>query len=1035
MRGRNILLVCMLFLLVLPLSFADDSADDPADDDISRVPDGIYFVRPTSSEKETVDFRPEYVTGEHVVFFSCIERASKVFNSVYCKDNPAEVVPLETYPWTNGCHISSYNMSETSCTELVVMAEYQQNDEILRWQEEIVITDIESIPYILLDTQSADGGWGDPVSTAWVIWALSEFSNDEFQTNTYATQIESGLRWLKNNRDESSKCWPKEECNTKITAEVLAMLNEANLTSRVDLLRIVHDASVWLSLQQNLFNLRNPTEDDSTDENWKALITGVDWTEGSVNADYSSCLIKYGDELDMTLQALFDVTYEINFTPKHDEVFDVMCTPNALPIMIKNNRDEVLFNSTTGNVSYRIPGACWHDKTPWNHCDVRTTGYGVTTPIDSVRTNLAMDWLRGALSEDDVGFYFDTSEPFFDTAWFLYKGFGVDDDSETDDLSDMEAKVLRWLIFNQNNDGSWGNVTESFDENLLPTAMASIALSRVNNGSLTEYIKDSSIWISQNRPVDGWDTVRKDALSFLAFSRSAKPFILPRDGLIVMRKNEIDVELYNPSSFDFNSLEFKLSGNISEYIEIDTIGSLASDYYKDIRLKILENPSESVFGYISVLNEGYEIGKFPVLVQQVPEISLTLQKDTISVYNGKGQVVFDVDKSSNVALDCALFWEDPTVTSKRRFSVDKQKAIETDFVLSEVRNKQEDYEGYFECSGQGMNMTFPFVLSTTQFESVPFSVYPKTINMTSTNDDVYFTIQNNVDMEILVNSDFETEDPFMIIDNPQVAIAPLDSVDIKIVNFIEDNESVVWDNIIKVSAYDRNEYVTVMVELDGERSFSVFGLFFVFIIVFGVLGAAGYLVMGYKSKIISYLPESIKSKIPQELLSSSGVASVDESKKHPMEKKVDVKNFVHIAEIVKIMKGLGKDDDEISKRLLNEGYSRGEINEVFNRVQEEMDAQTTLVKEDKFMKLMKDLDSDVGAVRNKLKQDGFTDAEIREAFKQAEEEITKKKTELDKSLKDSSKYDVSKEDAEKSEGEKGESSESESGKEEGEKKE
>ena len=1014
MRKRGILLVCMFFLLVFIINVEYVYAEQ--DSSVSRPPDGIYFIRPAVSEKETVDFRPEYVTGEHLTFFSCIERASRVFNSVYCKNNPADVTPLDTFLWKNGCYISSYHIDSASCSELVVLAEYQQRDEILRWQEEIVITDVESIPYILLDTQTADGGWGDPVSTAWVIWALSEFSFGEHQTNTYATQIESGLRWLKENRNERNKCWPEDECNIRVTAEVLSMLYHANLTRRADWLRIVHDASVWLSLQQNLFNLIDPDETDSTTEKWTAHITGRNWTDGSIPVDYSSCLIKYEDELDLTLQVVFDVSYQINFTPKHYAVFDVICTPNTLPIIIKNTRDEVMFNSTTGNVSYKIPGPCWNHATPWANCDVTTTGFGANAPIGEIRTNLAIESLRKSLVNDDVGLFFDTADPFFDTAWFLYNRFGKDRDSDKKELSTTEQRILRWLLFNQNNDGSWGNASETFDENLLSTAMASIALSRVNNGSLVEFIKDSNIWISQNRPVDGWDTVKRDSIGFLAFSRSAKPFLLPRDGLVRMTRSEMDVELYNPSSFDFNSLEFLIEGEIEEYIEIDTIGSLASDYFKDIRIKLVDSPPQSVFGYISVLNEGYEVGRFPLLIQQVPEIEFSLRSRQIPIYNGRGSLVFDVKKSEGVILDCSLVFEDSSVTTRRRFSIDLQRSVETDFMVNEVRNQRKDYEGKFECSSDGMNMTFPFVVSTTQFETVPFSVFPKSINLTGPDDELYFEIRNNVDIEIMVNSEFETEDPFMIINQPQVTIPPLDSVIVQVTHYIAENETIVWDNMIRVFGYDRTEYVSVLVDHQARRSFSFMGLFFTLIIVFGILGGVGYVASSYKSELLNMLPSSLKSKLPATLFSSASVSSGDDDKnKHPMEKKVDAKNFVHVAELVKIMKGLGKDDDEISKKLQTEGYSRGEINELFKRVQEEMDAELSLEKEDKFMKLMKNLDSDVGAVRNKLKQDGFTDNEIREAFKQAEEEIMKKRTELDKKIKDPEKYDISKDDASKAE--------------------
>ena len=1023
-KKLGFLLVGILFLVVLflPYTFAEDDAEVR-----SRPPDGIYFVRPEVSEKETVDFRPEYVTGEHLTFYSCIERASRVFNSVYCKDNPAEVIQLDTYLWENGCYISSYHIESAICPELVVLAEYQQRDEILRWEEEIVITDVESIPYILLDTQTADGGWGDPVSTAWVIWALSEFSFGEHQTNTYATHIESGLRWLKENRNEENKCWPEDECNIRVTAEVLAMLDQANLTGRVDWLRIVHDATVWLSLQQNLFDLLDPNPEDTTDEKWTAYITGVDWTDGTIPTDHSSCLIQYADELDLTIQVVFDVTYQINFTPIHHEIFDIICTPNHLPILIKNTRDEVMFNSTTGNVSYRIPGACWNHIQPWGNCDVTTTNFASRAPLDSIRTTLAINSLNDMLKRDDIGYFFDTSDPYFDTSWFLYNRFGKGDESDGE-LSQTEKRALRWLLFNQNNDGSWGNSSATFDENLLSTAMASIALSELNNGSLVEFIKDSNIWISQNRPVDGWDTVKRDAIGFLAFSRSAKPFILSRDGIVKMTKNQMDVELYNPSSFDFNSLEFLMTPGISDYIEIDTIGSLASDFFKDIRLSLKENPAQSAFGYISVLNEGYEIGKFPVLIQQVPEIEFSLRSREISVYNGRGSITFDISKTEGVTLDCSLKWDDPSITTRQRFSIDRERSVETDFLLSSVENKQESYEGRFECISEGMNMTFPFTLSTMQFETVPFSVYPSSINLSGPDDEMYFTIRNNVGIEIMVNSEFEMEDPYMIINQPQVSIPPFDTVDIRITHYIEENETLVWDNIIRVFGYDRNEYVSVMVDHEARRSFSFVGLFFTLVLIFGILGAVGYVASTQKSVLINALPDSIKSKLPAALSTPSAGASgvdPDDKNKHPMERKVDTKNFVHVAEIVKIMKGLGKDDDEISKKLQSEGYSRGEINELFTRVQEEMDAEVSLEKEDKFMKLMKDLDSDVGAVKNKLKQDGFTDNEIREAFKQAEEDIMKKRKDLDDKIKNPGKYDISKDEAAKAdkpgEGEEGSS--------------
>ena len=1012
MLGKKLFVFSVLVLLSLtPGLFAEE------DDGLQTLPDGIYFLRPESADLESVDFKPEFVPAEPVIFYSCMEGSPRVYNSVYCKNDPSTVIELETLPWKNSCFISVHNTTSLDCSELIVMAEYEVRDEILRWEEEITITDVQSIPYILLNTQNEDGGWGDPVSTAWVIWSLAEFGGDRYENSAFASQVEDGLTWLKNNRHPENKCWPEDDCSIRVTAEVLAALNEANLTQRVDWLRIVHDATVWLSLQQNLFNLRNPTQDDSTDETWTATLTGVNWTDGTIpDIDYSSCLIEYADEYDELLQVVFDQTYDLEFTPIHDERFTVLCSPapGGLPIIIRNNRNEVVFNSTTGNMTYRIPGACWNDRRTWQNCDVKTTNFASTVySLSSVRRNLAREWLVNNLEFDDIGLFFETNDRYFDTAWFLYKRFASDDDKS--ELSEIESEIIRWLLFQQNNDGSWGNTSLDFDFNLESTAMVSLALAEVNNGSFSEFIKDANVWISDNRPSDGWDTVKRDALGFLSFSRSAKPFIIARDGLVLMNRNKIYVELYNPSSFDFNNLEFVLQGEIKKFVELDPIGSLASDYFKFIELELTENPEGSVQGTISILNNGREIGKVPVLIQQVPEIDIYPDRREFYVYNGQGVVHFRIDKTEGVSLDCSLKWDDLSITSRERFSISSQSTINTDIVLSEVRNQMKDYKGRFECIHDGMNMTMPFTISTAQFEQTPFTVSPNQINISSFDSEATFTIYNNVDIDIIVESHFETEDPYMMVSTPQVMIDAHDRAEVRVTLLFSEEEmedELVWSNVIKVSAYGREDYVDVSIAMSDARAFSFDGLFIMFVIIFGLISGFGYYAYTKRSMIISALPDSVKSKLPDNMISASvGVTSPSNEKvNHPMEKKVKAKNFVHLAEMIKIMKGLGKDDDDIINTLENEGYSKAEINELFEKVQDELDAEQTMEKEERFMKLMKDLDSDAGAVRTKLKQDGFTDAEIKEAFKQAEEDILKKRTELDKKLKDTSKYEIEQED-------------------------
>lgn len=1030
MESTRFFIFVALCFLVLPIFI---SAEMP--------PDGIYLIRSEASSRETLDFRPEYISDEVLTFYSCIEGAPRVFHSTYCKDDPANLVELIEYPWIEGCFISAYDLNNTECSELIIQSEYEYKDEILKFDREVAVKDVDSIPYTLLDSQETDGGWGDPISTAWALWALSEFDEEEgqFENNTYVDMIEGGLTWLKENRDDDEKCWPKdpdeddddddyEGCSIAETAEIVALLSEANFASRTDWMRIIHDASLWLQTKQNLFNLRDPVEDDLADVDleWTAYITGVNWTDGSIPVDYSSCLVQYTNEVDLTMQIVFGITYEIKFNPIHDERLNILCTPNSLPLSIRNDRNEYLYNTTTGNVSYHIPGPCWDDNHTWQYCDIPTTNFASIAPLDSLRTDVSKQWLIETIGEDDFGMHFNTTTDIFDSSWFLYKRFASEEDitESVDDgveLTDIERKVTRWILYNQNNDGSWGNASDVVENSLEDTAMAAISLASVNNGSYTQYIKDASVWISQNKPADGWDTVVRDALTFLAFSRSAKPFMKSSSSIFVLQGNQMDIELSNPSSFNFNNLEFVIEGNLSELIHIDEIGSLPSDYFKKITLHLDQKVEESTFGYISVLNDDYEIARFPVLIQSVPEIKFKVNKPFISVYNGKGTVNFGITKSDASVLDCNLYWNDPTITSKQKFKIDKQTSVTTDIVLSEIKNQDIDYEGRFDCLHEGMNLSFPITLVTKQFETIPFTVAPNDINITNLEEVPYFTIYNNVDKEITVTAEFETEDPYLMIDNPQVTIEPLGTYEVYISNFIPVNESIVWSNVISVHAYDREESVMVDVVYQPKQRNAFVGLLLTFILVFGLLGGSGYALYTYRTQIIAKLPKAITSKLPESItgqavpgLEDTGLEfSKDLKNLHPMEKKITAKNFVHVAELIKIMKGLGKDDEEISQRLETEGYSKGEVTSLFKRVTEEMDTEDELVKEEKFMKLMKGLDQDTGTVRNKLKQDGFTDDEIKEAFKQAEDNISKKRGDLDKKLKDAGRYDISAEDAEK----------------------
>jgi hypothetical protein len=1030
---REGLLIFVVLSILISVSYVSLAADvETTGVSKDMPPDGIYLIRPYASSYQTVDFRPEYITSENLVFYTCLEGISSAFSSVVCKDDDINISELPTYPWMwDGCYISYYDLNETDCNEIVVQTEYPRKDEILKIDDEIVLKQVNSIPYDVLIEQDADGGWGDAVSTAYSVWVFSTFNRENFE-NTYQEQIESGLTWLKENRHESDKCWPDTTCNIKITAMVIALLTESGLDDLPIWHRIIHDGKIWLEKQQNLFDPINPDEGDPSPYNWTFMITGKNWTVGgsNVSINYTTCLIKYASQLDEVMQIPFDLAINVTFVPEHGEYFDYVCTPNDLDVEIFDHRNYNIFNATTANASYIVPGPCWDDEQKWKNCDVETTLFASMIDFGEIRNALVDEWLVEALKENEEGMYFNTSKYITDTAWFLYNRIAKNESETSDDnisISSIEKKIIRWLMYKQNNDGSWANTTSSYNP-VIETAISTLALEEVNNGSFSESIADANYWISLNKPVDGWDTTERNALSFMTFSKSAKPFIRTNPVLILMKDNEQEVQLYNPSSFDFTDMEFILDDNLLDIIELEPIGSLLSDYYKDIKLKMKKKVEVSEYGYLTIKNKGVEISKLPVIVQSVPSLNITAPNE-IYVFGGKGLVNFNVQKSADV-LDCSLKWDDVKITTKSKFRLAADNKITTEVVISEVRNQDVTYTGQFECTYFDSVINIPVSLNTKQFDSIPFTVSPTSLNISSVEEIPSFTIYNNVDKAINVNVQFVEEDAYLAINSPYVEIPPLDSYEVTLTHFFSENESVEYYNSIEVSAYGKYENIDVMVNLQSKKSRAALISFLITMtLTLGMLGGAGYLGYLYKDKLVAMIPPSLAAKF--------NILTPTQAKAG--EKKVESKNFLHIAELIKIMMGLGQDEDEINKRLKSEGYNDGEIAEVMARVKDEMDNEDVLEKEDKFLKLMKSLEMDVGATRSKLKQEGYTDQEIQEAFKQSEEEITKKQKAIKQKITDSERYNVTEEEAksaaQKADAEKGSGGEGEGGEKKEEKKE
>ena len=220
----------------------------------------ILLAALVSAEEHIEQVRPDdvdgnYLSNEDLAYLTCADQSNlDVRSSLFCLDD-STLVNLDTIPWADNCYLTTYDLEGIDCQNLQLQAEFIENNANVKVTDRVKIRRVNSLVAQLSDGQNEDGSWGDPISTAYAIFAYSKLDD------TFSDEVNSGLTWLKDNRDNDEKCWPEDDCNIKTTATVSAMLRLANKNTS---LRVVHDAELWLLSQQNVL---------TGNEAWKINVT------------------------------------------------------------------------------------------------------------------------------------------------------------------------------------------------------------------------------------------------------------------------------------------------------------------------------------------------------------------------------------------------------------------------------------------------------------------------------------------------------------------------------------------------------------------------------------------------------------------------------------------------------------------------------------------------------------------------------------------------------------------------------------------
>ena len=851
--------------------------------------EGIHLIRP-DSRYITHDYSvPEYLTVEDLTFVSCLEDDYALRNSILCLDDNS-FEDLETNPWSeqDNCYISSANLDNFECDHLLLQAEYTKEGENYKLTKTVRVNKLSKVLDKLLDTQYSDGGWRDPLSTAYGVWALSYFKD------IYDYQLDLALDWLKENRNEERKCWPKSPCNMETSANILALLKLSNYTGdlidKPNARRVVNDARNFFEEMQNTYE---------QGDTWNISVLPI-------NNYTTLSLVAYDrDVLDENFTLPMDEPKDYSFEARTDKELKVISDDNVI-VNISNQDNETLIEYRGDNLTYVVPGPCWSLNRKGEPCDYTTTLFAMASDIDEYHESLAKEWVREKVSDGAIlGKYFgDGQQDVVDTSFYVYNLFG--DDGE---MTYMD-QIIDWLLYKQNNEGSWGR--NSTAEKAIPTADSILALEAAGYNRTAEPVEDAESWASANEENVSDNNTAALASLFFVLKHNARPLLVSEPKIIVVDQPQTTIQLFNPTTFDLTDLTYEFSEEVDSDLSIETREEIDAYSYRKLTITRTSSEQKDAFGFLTVYNLDDPVAKIPVILTDAPMLNISLP-ETVTVFGKSGELRVTAKKSSHT-LTCTATWQGDELTSPGSIRV-SGSTFTIPLSFEQALTKEDSYSGTLTCTAAGKKLSLPLNVYVSRYASIPLSVSPTDVIVNSTDADVVFRLKNNLDRDLTVSVSMDRYGSYFGF-RDSVTLNPNEEQNFTLTNNLPGDLNLTSSVLVNFKVFDRTQSASMLIDVTQQaaKSASLLGSILPLLVILAVLGVLGFFAWKYRDALIAELNKLNIWRVKEE--------KKKENKRIKTLKSTEQRQA--IVNLFNIMKFQNKDEKDIAQRLLS-SFEREDI--------------------------------------------------------------------------------------------------------------
>ena len=910
------LLFC-IFLLLIQISIGVAYEEN--------IAEGIFLVRPQNQYLLDTN-PPSYLVDEDIVFFGCSEQTETPLRlSIICEDTN-EFKDVMSHRWgPQHCYMGGASLSDLSCTRAIVQAEYVEGGENVILSQRIQLHPFSETINAIVNTQFADGGWQNALDTAHALLVLNNYPE------LFERQIEEGIEFLKNSRNEEDKCWPKERCQISTTANILFLLEKAGFED----LRIQHDALLYLQREQHFI---------TEQEEWTIRIR--DHQLNVNNILNTTCVYEYSEQIQTISLERYPQERFFDIRPAYNSMIRLVCT-QPVHVRITDMFSQEILQFQGDNFTYEIPGPCWTRDSERIRCDLRTTLHAASAGIQQNRLTALNTLLSAKIRLDrTAGTFIGEQSNTINNALYALL--------QTPNRQD----IITGLLYYQRNDGGWNaeslyygdtfyeptageriqrieRITDSVTHQIVHTGYAVMALLANDISRNAEPIIDAQRWMSQHEQLTGIEIneerlseedylreierktssiltdPKRNAFAHYVLKQHARPFLRTNPPILIVNQKEMHIDLINPTIFNLEGLSYELSPSLQGLIEIEERDFVRGFSFRRVPIELLRADTEA-FGYLRVKKGSDEYLKLPIIVTKPPSLTITLPEEVV-LFGTSATLPFSIERS-NHEFSCSIEWETEGITSAQQFNINAvQETFNYPVRFSQAANENKIYEATITCIAADVTFIIPVATQIIRYTNNPLFIEPRAILINTSGKHHEITIRNQLEEQIFVTAELRERDPFIVLSTNMLSIPAGEEQILRVQAVPPLEENYTSANNILFSVFGTEERVSLTIDIIATPPRSPILLYIVLVITVLLLGASGYLGYRYRTPILAWYEKTFrKESIQQRVL-------------HEVEEIEQEEEEEAIRNMIQILKLQGKKDTEIYAELEEEGFSKQDI--------------------------------------------------------------------------------------------------------------